>query len=47
LRVGLTDANTVNNDGSDGTSTSDLFMQTGVAGTEVVGRFIIPGQVTA
>lgn len=48
LRVPMTDAHTVNNDGADGTTTSDIFEQTGVASTtEVVGKFIKVGQAAA
>jgi hypothetical protein len=44
----MTDAHTVNNDGADGTTTSDIFEQTGVASTtEVVGKFIKVGQAAA
>lgn len=48
LRVPMTDAHTVNNDGSDGTTTADIFEQTGIASsTEVVGKFIKIGQAAA
>jgi hypothetical protein len=48
MRVGLTDAGTVNNDGADGTTTADLFLQTDVAdSTHLIGRILSIPQVSS
>lgn len=47
MRVGLTNAGTINNDGSDGTTTADFFMQTDIAGTKLIGRILSMPQAAA